>query len=287
MLAPLGAILAAALALALSAPADAGSVPGAAGAAPSAPSGRPRPADSQAGAGCGLPPLRSGSLPFRAGETLRFDIDVMGVVKAGTVSLTVDRPTFRGRQIPLQARLRNTSVFAKVRRVTGVALSWVDARTLRPERYVDETLEDGVKKTSDTRIPPGASEITIASQFGDRQEKITSARQGEVLDALSFLYFLRAAALRPGQGVCLDVVANRRYWRLAAKVAPGSDRVDSEAGTFDTLRIDGVATRADQPRTKRPLHLWISTDSRHLPVALVSEVDLGPVKMMLARISGR
>ena len=235
---------------------------------------------------CGLPPLRPGPLPFRAGETLRFDIDVMGVVKAGTISLSVERPVFQGQQIPLKARLRNTSVFTKVRRVTGIALSWVDARTLRPERYVDETLEDGVKKTSDTRIQGGAPEITIASQFGDRQEKITAARQGEVLDALSFLYFLRAAALRPGQAICLDVVANRRYWRLAATVAAGSDRIDSEAGTFDTVRVDGIATRADKPEVRRPIHLWISSDSRHLPVAVVSEVDLGPVRMMLSRVSG-
>jgi hypothetical protein len=251
------AILATALALALSAPAP-----------------------------CGLPPLRPGPLPFRAGETLRFDIDVMGVVRAGTVSLSVERPVFQGRQIPLKARIRNTSVFAKVRQLTGIALSWVDSRTLRPERYVDETREDGVKKTSDTRIPAGASEITIASQFGDRQEKITAARQGEVLDAISLLYFLRAAALRPGQAICVDVVANRRYWRLAATVAAGSDRIDSEAGIFDTVRIDGIATRADRPETKRPIHLWVSSDSRHLPVAVVSEVDLGPVKMMLSRVSG-
>jgi len=256
MLQPLSAILATALALALSAPAQ-----------------------------CGLPPLRPGPFPFRAGETLRYELDVMGVVRAGTVFLSVERPVIGG-QIPFKARIRNTSVFAKVRRVTGIALSWVDARTLRPERYVDETLEDGVKKTSDTRIPVGASEITIASQFGDRQERITAARQGEVLDALSFLYFLRAASLRPGQAICLDVVANRRYWRLAATVASGNDRIDSEAGIFDTVRIDGIATRADKPEARRPIHLWISSDSRHLPVAVVSEVDLGPVKLMLSRVSG-
>ncbi len=261
----MGAILAAALALSVSAPAG--------------------PVPAPAGPECGLPPLRPGSLPFRTGETLRFDIEVMGVVRAGTVSLSVARPLFQG-QIPFEARLRNTSVFAKVRRVNGIALSWVDARTLRPERYVDETLEDGVKKTSDTRMPAGAREITIVSRFGDRQEKITAERRGELLDALSFLYYLRAAALRPGQALCLDVVANRRYWWVAAKVAAGTDRVDSEAGTFDALRIDGVATRADKPQVRRPLHLWISTDSRHLPVAVVSEIDLGPVKLMLSRASG-
>ncbi len=242
------------------------------------------PAATPGGPECGLPPLRPGSLPFRTGEALRFEIEVLGVVRAGAISLSVERPLFPG-QIPLKARVRNTSVFAKVRRVNGIALSWVDARTLRPDRYVDETLEDGVKKTSDTRIPAGAREITITSQFGDRQEKITAERQGEVLDALSFLYYLRAAALRPGQALCLDVVANRRYWRLVAKVAAGTDRVESEAGVFDTIRIDGVAFRADKPQVRRPLHLWISTDSRHLPVAVVSEIDLGPVKLMLTRAS--
>jgi hypothetical protein len=44
-------------------------------------------------------------------------------------------------------------------------------------------------------------------------------------------------------------------------------------------------TRADQPAARRPIHLWLSTDSRRLLVAAVGEIELGPVRAMLARVS--
>ncbi len=234
---------------------------------------------------CGLPPLRAGRLPWRTGEVLSYDFDVMGIVKAGTVSLEARRPMFQGTQLPVRSRLRNTSVFAKVRRIEGVAMSWMDARTLLPERYRDEFVEDGVTKISDAHLRARPGEVTVESRFGDRTESATFPREAEVLDVLSGAYYLRAADLRPGQELCFDLVATRRYWRVRGKVAPKPERVQSGAGLYDTLRIDLSVTRADKPEVKRPLHVWIATDPRRTLVAAVSEIGLGPVRVMLVRAS--
>jgi hypothetical protein len=72
---------------------------------------------------------------------------------------------------------------------------------------------------------------------------------------------------------------------MRATVVPGTERVESPAGTFQTIRIDAVLTRADGTGGKRPVHLWFSTDERRLPVAVVSEVDLGPVRAILSRMA--
>jgi hypothetical protein len=232
---------------------------------------------------CGLPALRPGAFPWRTGEVLQFDLEVMGMVKAGTLSLEVGRPMFEGTQVPFKARVKNTSVFAKIRRIVGGAFSWVDARTLLPERYRDEVLEDGVRKTSDARLRADASSVVIETWFGDQKGSTPYVRQGEVLDALSAAYYLRAADLKPGQDLCFDVVGNRRYWRFQGKVAAKTERVDTAGGLFDTLRIDGAIERADKPGAKRPLHVWISTDARRVLVGAVSEIDLGPVSALLSR----
>jgi hypothetical protein len=233
---------------------------------------------------CTLPPLHEGPRPFVTGEVLSFDFDVMGIVKAGTLSSTVEPPISRGALVPLRARIRNSSVFAKVRRVKGFALSWVKADDLRPQRYRDETDEDGVRKTSDTRLDV-AGPITMSYAFGDRKGTATLERQGEVMDLLSLVYFLRVAALAPGQEICADLVANRRFWRFRGTVVPGTEKVHTAAGTFDAVRIDAVLTRADGAGGKRPVHLWYAKDARRLPLAAVSEVDLGPVRVMLTRAS--
>jgi hypothetical protein len=232
---------------------------------------------------CGLPALRPGPPPWRAGEVLHYDLDVMGLVKAGTMSFEAGRPMFDGTQIPLKARVKNTSVFAKIRKIVGGAFSWVDARTLLPERTRDEVLEDGVRKVSDARLRADPGAVTIETEFGDQKGSTRYERQGDVLDAVSAAYYLRAADLRPGQDLCFDVVGLRRLWRFRGKVAPKPERVENAGGIFDTLRVEGTIERADRPGVKRPLYVWISTDPRRILVAAVSEIDLGPAAAQLSR----
>lgn len=237
--------------------------------------------------GCGLPPLGGGERPWRTGETLVYSLDILALVKAGTLETSVERPMSGGKIVPLRARAKTTATVANVKRFAAVALSWVDARTLRPERYRDEADEDGVKKVSDTRIPQESAEIVIEYQYGERTGKKEYAREREVLDALSTVYYLRTARLEAGDRFCFDLVANRRFWRLEGTVAPGSEKVETPAGSFQAFRVDARARRVDRPESPpRPIHLWFSDDSRRLLVAAVSEVDVGPVRAMLTAVRG-
>ena len=236
---------------------------------------------------CALPPLATGDRPWRPGESLTYDLDVLGMVKAGTLQLAVERPMSGGKVIPLRARAKTSAAIANVRPFAGVALSWIDAGTLLPERYRDEADEGGVRKMSDARIMPPGPQLVIEYRYGDTKGKASYARERDVLDALSTLYYLRAARLAPGDRFCFDLVANRRFWRLEGTVAARVEKVETPAGRFETLRVDAKTRRADRPEDRpRPLHLWFGTDARRLPVALVSEVDLGPVRATLSAIRG-
>jgi len=236
---------------------------------------------------CRLPPLAAGERPWRTGETLAFDLDVLGVVKAGTLELSVERPMSGGKIVPLRGRARTTSSVGNVRRFAAVALSWIDAATLLPERYRDESEEDGVHKVSDARILPAGPELVIEHRYGEQAGRTVYPREREVLDALSTLAYLRAARLAPGDRFCFDLVANRRFWRLEGTVAGKGERVDTPAGRFDTFRVDATTRRVDRPGDRpRPLHLWFTSDARRLPVAMVSEVDVGPVRAMLSSLRG-
>jgi hypothetical protein len=242
-----------------------------------------------AAAPCTLPPVAAGSRPWRAGESLAWDVDVMGIATAGSLSATVDKPA--GALVPVRVRVMNTSVFAKVKRIRGVATSWVNGQTLLPQRYRDETDENGLRRTTEVRFDEGGKHLRLEWTYGDKRGIRQVDRTAQPMDLVSFVYYLRAAELKPGQTFCADLVANRRYWRLEATVAPDREQVETPAGTFDTLRIDAVLTRhptPDDARVRsRPLHLWLSDDVRRVPVAAVTEVDLGPVRAVLARGAGR
>lgn len=238
-------------------------------------------------AACGLPPLAGPERPWRVNETLTYDLDVLGMVKAGTMQLSVEPAMSGGKVIPLRARAKTVQSLASLKPFAGVALSWIDHATLLPERYRDEADEGGVRKMSDARIRPAGRELVIEHRFGDKAGKTAYPREREVLDALSTLYYLRAARLAPGDRFCFDLVANRRFWRLEGTVAGKTERVETPAGKFDTVRVDATTRRADRPQDRpRPIHLWFGTDARRLPVAMVSEIDVGPVSATLASIRG-
>jgi hypothetical protein len=241
-----------------------------------------------AAAPCTLPALGDGPRPWRAGESLEWDVDVMGIATAGAITAAVDKPA--GGLIPVRVRVKNTSVFAKVRRIRGVATSWIDVRTLLPRRYHDETDEDGLRRTTAVRFDEGGPRLRLAWTFGDSRGIRQVDRSGEAMDLISLAYYLRAAELKPGQRFCVDLVANRRYWRLEGELVDGREQVNTPAGTFQAIRVDAKLTRQatpDDPAVRsRPLHLWFSDDSRRVPVAAFTEVDLGPVRALLSRGAG-
>jgi len=236
---------------------------------------------------CGLPP--AGSPPWTTGETASYDLDLLGLVKAGSLQLSAERPgaLSGGRVVPLRARARTEPSIAGVLRLTAVALSWVDARTLLPERYREEADENGVRKVSDTRLAPPGPTLDLAFEIDGKQSAARYPRQGTALDAVSAVYYLAAARLAPGDRMCFDLLARGRVWRVTGTVAARSDRLDTAIGKVDTLRIDAQATLADRPQDPpRRMHVWFTTQVPRRFLAAVGDVDLGPVKVTLTEVRG-
>lgn len=239
--------------------------------------------------GCALPPLPEGPHPWRTGETLVLDLDLLGVVKAGTVELAVERPMSGGKIVPLRARARTSANVGSLKRLVAVGLSWVDARSLRPERYRDESDEDGLHRMTDTRFPRGPGRIAMTWQTGTRkgERSIEAAVPAEALDAVSALYRLRAARLAPGDRFCFEAIGKGRLWRVEGSVARETEEVETAAGTFETLRLDAVAVRTDRTDVPAmPIHLWLGNDARRILVAAMTELDIGPARAMLSAVRG-
>ena len=238
-----------------------------------------------AGPTCGPPAVAPGARPWRTGESLTYDLELLGMVQAGMMQLAVERPLSAGKVFPLRARAKTTKTAGSLKPFAGVALSWVDAGTLRPERYREETEEGGVHKTSDARLAPPRPEIVVENRSGRSVSRNTVPRERDVLDPISILYQVRAVKLVPGDRFCVDLVGTGRAWRVEASVAAKPERVETPAGKFETLRVDFEVRRADRPDAKpRSVHAWIGTDARRLPVALVGEAEFGPVSATLTAL---
>src|SRR5262249_62423926 len=65
-----------------------------------------------------LPPARM-PLSFVAGEVLEFQLDAMGIARAGSVTMQVLPP--RDGKLPIQLKAHTNTLFSKVRRMQALA----------------------------------------------------------------------------------------------------------------------------------------------------------------------
>jgi len=228
-----------------------------------------------------LPALRT-PMAFMPGEVLEFDLDAMGA-QAGTMTMRVHKP--KDGQLPIQVEAQTNTFFSKVRRVRGSATAYLHPRTLRPRRYVEDTLENEQRRKVDVAFGQKERTVRVDYQFGQRpkgQFNYTFDKDG--LDVAGAIYLLRQLPLEDDLQVCFDVYGVRRMWRMQGSVVK-REQVTTPLGQFNAWHMKGVAVRLDHPKQQREVHVWISDDARRLPLAAVGTIDLGAVRATLTAVS--
>jgi len=238
----------------------------------------PPPSDSECRP---LPPARM-PLSFAAGEVLEFQLDAMGIARAGSVTMQVLPP--RDGKLPIQLKAHTNTLFSKVRRMKGLATSYLDAVTLHPVRYVEEGTENEVRKTTSVSFRPKQRRVEVDYKIGDSTGQSEFQSAHDALDVAATVYLMRQLPLEKGTELCFDIYGIRRLWRMSGKVE-GREHVSLAIGDFEAWHLAGTAVRLDDFRHRREVHLWISDDRRRLPLAMVGAIEVGAVRAQLTGVS--
>lgn len=240
---------------------------------------RPAPAGS-----CpALPKVRAGPLPFPSGESLSYEVDVMGA-RAGKMTFDVLPRTGRGAdaEIPVRVRAESNSFFTKVRKISSEVTSFLRPRDLRPARFHEDLAEGALTRVADVLFRP---DKTVEVTWQSNRDGRGGGRYGYANDALDYvggIFLFRGIPLRVGEPFCFDAYAIKRMWRVEGKVE-AKEHVSVPAGEFEAFHLAGVATSANG-KLRREVHVWISDDARRLPLAAVGVIDLGPVRATLTEV---
>lgn len=219
-------------------------------------------------------------IPFGPGETLDFDIDALGA-RAGTMTMQA-MPIHDG-VLPLEVSVETNTFFSKVRSVKGVARSELSPRTLRPSHYFEDAHENEVHRVADVTFKKNKSARLVSTING--QSWAEDLHWGnDVSDVAGAIHLLRAIPMKEGQVLCFDVYGIRRIWRVWGTVLP-REHVSMPVGEFDTWHLAGEAAPINQQDARREMHVWISADPRHLPLAALGMIDLGAVRATLKAFS--
>lgn len=227
-----------------------------------------------------LPKDRLFTVPFSAGETLVYTIAWLKV-EGGEMTLATARevtpdgvPLFR---ITLTAE--SNDYVSKFYPVRDRYESWVDARDFQPIRFEKHAREGRYESDE-------VEEFDLTRRIGSWREERTPLPE-RIEDVISSFYFIRSQPLLPKKDLALDLFSRGKVYKLSATVL-GKERVETEAGTFDAIKVQPVMreTESAEDRNKGKLFLWFSDDARRLPVMARTVLPIGSVTARLKKVSG-
>ncbi|HST52079.1 MAG TPA: DUF3108 domain-containing protein [Pyrinomonadaceae bacterium] len=239
------------------------------------------PATTPAHTGAGATPtpgaaaVAPSDLPFKPGEQLNFNFFL------GASPQPVGTASF---QVRARARYFNRDGML----LTALIQTAGPGQTLFP---VNDQISSYVDATS---VLPFRSELTLA-ESKRRARFIVSSDQngGSALfddgtrvempvgthDLLSVFYALRVFDLTPGKRNAVSLLVNKRPRLLFITALR---RGDVLLGGQQIPAVELSLATNDPDGTRFNLHLWVSTDSRRLPLRLTAQTPLGPVRADLA-----
>lgn len=232
-----------------------------------------------------------GTIPFPQGERLQYKVNMMGI-DAGEVMLGVGNRSKMGivPVVPLVGWIRASAALAKFYPINDRLEVLVDERTFLPVKVDFKLDEQGNKVEYETVYnQPGKFILTTRSKQGEKDLVRNFSPSREVFDAMSSIYAARRMDLKIGLAFSYFVWDGRRERLISVKVV-GNEKVWTEVGWFDTVKIELIAevtggfiekNELDSPPQKGAA--WIGLDPQRTPVKVITPTRLGDATGILVR----
>jgi len=123
---------------------------------------------------------------------------------------------------------------------------------------------------------------TKIAHYFDRLKKQqhTIPLGGETFDIYSSFYYVRYQPLEPGKSLYINVLDSKKLHRIEVRVLR-RERIKVPAGEFNTIVIEPMVKPEGVFEGKRGAYIWLSDDSRRLPVKVQTKVTVGSVTALL------
>jgi hypothetical protein len=231
------------------------------------------------------PPQQLPAAKFTAGEVLVYKLDVLGV-DAGTFEVRAEPPPASERSraaIQLSSRVKTSAfVSTNVGRYETYATTLI-GHDFAPLHYREDLDENDVHRGTELIFPAQNGPPAVKATRNGEPEPLSVQVDHAVRDMISTLYLVRLLPLQ--RAVCLEVFATRKVWKLTGQMAV-KESIETPVGRFPTLRFDGEAVRADDPKIRRSAHVWVSDDERRLPLVAIGDVRGKTIRAQLVSAPG-
>ncbi len=214
---------------------------------------------------------------FVAGEYLEYNVH-FGKLSAGKGAMSIpERRLHDGRPcFLLVSRLWTNDFFSGIYRVDDYMECLLDSAGLFPWRYERKLNEGKFKAYRKAVFDP-----VNARAF---EGKDTLAVPPYSQDVLSIIYYVRTLDLAVGQKIDVDNYIDKKNYPLRISVVK-KEKIKVAAGNFECYMLELGKRPGATFEKKGDMWIWVSSDSRRLPVKVRTKAPLGSVIMELSKTS--
>ena len=228
------------------------------------------------------------SVPFRAGETLSYDVAWSSYFTAGTASATVleRRTSSNSVAYHIVAEGRPTPLLSRIYTLYYKADTLLDVYSLLPQRGSVYSEEGRRRETKVTRFDHAARKARYEQHLGGR----TAAAEDLSIppgtqDVVSVLYALRMMPMQTGAKMTFPITNNGDMYRMQAVVG-GRETMQAGIGSVRAWKIVPTVVHATGEPEGGRYALWITDDARRLPVVMEAVLPIGTFRLTLRSIRG-
>ncbi|MFH0807857.1 MAG: HAD-IIIA family hydrolase [Elusimicrobiota bacterium] len=224
---------------------------------------------------------------FKNGEKLIYDVK-WGLIVAGYAEMRLEnieeinnRKAFH---LIMEAKsLPFFDVFYKARNLDE---SWIDVESICSHKYKKRQRESGYIK-----------EETVFFDNVNKYFSFMEGRNGKCVskkeipmpaftqDVLSALYYVRTLNLEAGKTYFIDGQSGDKTYSLKVMVYK-KEKVSVPAGSFECYKIEPFVIGNGLFEAKGRLWIWVTADSKKLPVLLSSKIFIGSITAVLTKVEG-
>ncbi|MCI0491263.1 MAG: DUF3108 domain-containing protein [Blastocatellia bacterium] len=219
--------------------------------------------------------------PFVVGERLNYDVSWSDFIVAGELTIeTKARGQFDGREgfhVSLKAESVGL-VKAVVYKVEEVYESYIDATTLKPFRAEKHSRRGKKRK-----------ETSVTMNQKRHVAHLTDGRKIEIppdtYDVAALLYALRAIDLTQGKAQTFTMLDNDKL--MTVQVEPeANEKLTTRTGKYNVVRVSAKTVEGRKTDDSFKIRLYITNDSRRLPVLFTADMSWGEVRAELTSATG-
>lgn len=206
------------------------------------------------------------------GEQMVLSVRYLGV-PTGEGRIEVGEPSGDVWPVFFEARTAGAVGFLDIRE--HLVSYWDDATGL-PRGSDLRAVELGDYHADSVRFDRMDNRVTVTVERSSGTNVKSASVPVNAQDLAGAFMALRLRPLAVGQRIELPVCTGTSCFPLTADVLD-RERIDTPAGSFDTLRVQVRTGLTGKFSTKRGTYLWLSDDPRHLLVRMSADFAVGSV----------